>query len=320
MATGDFGWLKLQLAFLAGRNNVSELDANPLVPSDSLLAGQCVNEAYLEVYTNATPTGKRPGWALQTLGCQYGAPDTGSVTVTLGSNTFSALAGVTADMAGSVINIGQGFYQLASPTQTVEPIAEPSGSTGFTLWHNSKVLDVSDIEIEGGVMVLGWGLLRPMNGRTEAVRWRQITYGDFWSPQVYGAGQLTSVSWPGGVSNPTGDPIFYYIDNSVLVNGAAIAPRMVIWPLPTQRTTLSFQGWVMPGELEDDADRPILPADLVTRCLLPIARERWVKVYKKFTGGNQQWISEQAEKARRILNLTDSAQREKPVRIPLRNC
>lgn len=319
MATGDFAWLKLQLAFLAGRNTVAELDSNPNVPSDSLLAGQCVNEAYLDCYS-PPPGGKRPGWSLQTKGIQYQAPISGTTTVTRGSTVISALVGVTNDMAGSVIQIGQGFYTLASTTATVEPSAETTGSNAFTLWHNSKVLDASSIELEFGPLVLGWGLLRAMNGTVESVRWRQITYGDFWSPTPFGVGQMTSINWPGGVSNPTGTPIFYYIDSSSLVPTAAIAARMVIWPLPTQLTTVQYRAWVMPTELSSDADYPIMPADLVTRCLLPLARERWVTNYKKYTGGNQASIIANADKARAVLWNTEPGQRDRSFRQPLRNC
>ena len=319
MATGDFGWLKLQLAFMAGRNTVAELDNNPAVPSDSLLAGQCVNEAYLECY-QPNPAGRRPGWSLQQKGIRFSAPVTGTVSVTQGLNTFSALAGVTAEMVGSVIQIGQGFYRLASTTSTIEPIAEPTGSTGFSLWHNSYVLDASIIELEFGPVVLGWGLLRPMNGRVEEVKWRQITYGDFWQPTPFGVGQMTSINWPGGVSNPTGTPVFYYIDNSVLVPTAAIANRMVIWPMPTQITTVQYSAWVIPTELSGDTDKPIIPADLITRVLLPLCRERWVMAYKKYTGGNEKEIINLADRAREVLRNTSPGQRDRAFRQPVRFC
>lgn len=319
MAIGDFGWLKLQLAFMAGRNTVSELDNNPNVPSDSLLAGQCVNEAYLDCYS-PSPGGKRPGWALQEGGCQFVGTVTGSTTVTQGLTTIGALAGVTSVMIGSVINIGAGFYVLASLTSTVEPIAEATGSQAFTLYHNSYVLPANIIELEYGPLVLGWGLLRPMNGRVEEVKWRQITYGDFWSPTPFGVGQMTSINWPGGVSNPTGTPIFYYINNAVLSPTAAIANRMVIWPLPLQLTTVQFSGWVMPTEMTADADLPILPANLITRCLLPIAREKWSACYKKYTGENQQLLSKQADAAREILWNSSPGQRDRAFRQPLLNC
>lgn len=319
MATGDFAWLKLQLAFLAGRNTVAELDNNPAVPSDSLLAGQCINEAYLDCYLN--PGGRRPGWAQRNFGVKFGTPVSGSVVVTNGSTTFSALTGVTAAMAGSVINIGAGFYELASTTATVEPIAEPTGSQAFTLYHNSAVLDATNVEIENAPVVLGWGTLRPMNGRAEATKWRQITYGDFWSPTPFGVGQNVSINWPGGISQPTGTPLFYYIDNSILDVTAAITCRMVIWPLPTQVQTVQFQAWITPAELSADADLPIMPANLITRVLLPLARERWVMTFKKYTGQNQDYIIADANKARQVLEAsTSTGQRDRPVRMPLHNC
>lgn len=325
MATGDFAWLKLQLAFMAGRNTVAELDANPNVPSDSLLAGQCINEAYIDCYLNPEGTasgGKRPGWALQTKGLRFEAPKTGSVTVTSGSTTISDISGsgVTNTMAGSVISIGQGFYTLASTTSIVEPCQEPTGSTAFQLWHNSYVMDATITELEFGPLVLGWGLLRAMNGLVESVKWRQITYGDFWSPTPFGVGQMTSINWPGGVSNPTGTPIFYYIDNSVFITTAAIANRMVIWPLPTAVTTVQYRAWVTPTELSADADLPIMPQNMITRVLLPLARERWVMTYKKYTGGNEKFIMAEADRARGVLNNSSPGQRDRAFRVPIHNC
>jgi hypothetical protein len=307
-------WRNLwQPATLAGRTTVAELD------QDATLAGQCVNEAYLDTYINTTPGGRRPGWALQTAGIQFSAPVTGTVTVTQGSNSFSALTGVTAAMAGSVIQIGAGYYKLASTTSTVEPIAEATGSQAFTLWHNSYPLPAANIELEGGPLVIGWGLLKPMNGRMEDIKWRQITYGDFWGPTPFGAGLMTTINWPGGVSNPTGTPIWYYVDNSFLVSGAAIQARMVIWPMPTQLTTVQYQGWITPTELSADGDLPVLPANLITRVLLPLAREKWVMLYKKYTGGNQAYVVREADKARAILAMTSQGQRDKPTRMVLRN-
>lgn len=318
MATGDFGWLKLQLAFMAGRNTVSELDNNPNIASDSLLAGQCVNEAYLDCYLN--PGGKRPQWALQTTGLQFGTPITGSVTVTQGSSTFAALSGVSVTMVGSQIQIGQGFYVLASTTSVTTPIQEPTGSAGFTLYQNSCAMPNSIVEMEFGPVVLGWGLLRPMNGREESIKWRQITYGDFWSPTPFGVGQMTSINWPGGISQPTGTPIFYYIDNTIFSVGSPVTPRMIVWPIPLQITTVEYQGWAVPTELSSDADLPVMPASLTTRVLLPLCREKWGLIYKKYTGGNVDALVREGDKARQILGSTYTAQRDKPVRMPLTNC
>lgn len=313
MATGDFAWLKLQLAQMAGRNTVAELD------NDATLAGQVVNEAYFDCYHPTWPGSRRPGWALRNFGVQYQAPVTGSVTVTQGLTTFSALTGVTAAMVGSIIQIGAGYYTLASTTSTVEPIGETTGSQAFTLWHNSAPVDASSMEIQDAPMVLGYGLLRPMNGRGEAIRWRQITFGDFWGPAPYGAGLSVIINWPGGVSQPTGTPIWYWVDNSILAITAAMAPRIVIWPAPLQLTTLQFQAWIAPVELSADADVPLLPANLVTRVLLPLARERWVFTYKKYSGTNQGFITNEANRAREILNQTMTGQRDRPTRVPLRN-
>ena len=426
MATGDFGWLKQQLAFMAGRNSVAELDSNPNVPSDSLLAGQCVNEAYFDCYMNPSdqPGGKvkRPGWALQQAGIQYEAPQTLTLNMVQGSNVFTGDA-PDIKKAGSVMQIGSGFYRyggqvgagatiptnligqsgqvalvagqqsyvvtyatpfLITPSfvnaqvfmanssgevfycsidqstrtstgftvwldgiptalssgayinwnaagtagispvtgayQIVEPFAEPTGTYQATIWHNSYVLPATSVELEFGPLVLGWGLLRPMNGRVEEVKWRQITYGDFWQPTPFGVGQMTSINWPGGVSNPTGTPIFYYIDDSTLVPNAPIASRMIIWPLPTQLTTVQYQAWVTPLELTADADLPIMPANLITRCLLPLCRERWALIYKKYTGGNQAALIKEGDRARAILENTFAGQRDKAIRMPLLNC
>lgn len=408
MATGDFAWLKLQLANLAGRTTVAQLDF------DASLAGQCINEAYLDCYTN--PDGRRPGWALRSSGLQYTAPATATISVIQGLKTFTGYI-PAANKAGSLVLVGSNYYTYAGATvpaafdgqtastplvdgqqsyaivfpttfedlpvfadgivpllvggngelfscaiesltttgmtvwlsgipssasagqsltwyasgnvpsspisveyEFVEPIQEATGDYSATFYHNSYVLPVADIELQGGPLVINWGLLRPMNDRIEAAKWRQITYGDFWGPMPFGAGLMTSINWPGGVSAPTGTPIWYYIDNSTLNAAGAIACRMVIWPIPLQLTTVQYQGWVMPTELSLDADLPILPANLTTRVLLPLARERWAMTYKKYTGQNQDYLMREADKARATLNLTSQGQRDRPVRVPLRNC
>lgn len=417
MATGDFAWLKLQLAYMAGRNSVAELD------NDQYLAGQCVNEALLDMYMGDPVRGTpRPNWALQTEGFRLRSPVTATVGVTQGSNVMTGYTFPT-DMVGSTIQIGQLYYQYAGLQNGLEtlttPFQEATGSYPAQMWHDSYPLAVNVAEFEEAPLVLGWGLLRPFNSRAEKLRWQQITFGDFWGPAPYGAGLLTTINWPGGLSYPTGTPLYYLIDNAPLggtagspqpgggqsqsgtvnlSNGATsvavtfpfafgatpvvvpiinapdsggsiisvaidessvtttgftaifagsipstgytmnwiaqgsssgssgsgssfstIKTMFSVAPMPTQITTISFKAWVLPTELVADADYPVVPGDLVTRVLLPLCREKWAMIYKKYTGTNMDGLVGSANAARAILRRMNTGQRDKPIRAPLRN-
>lgn len=235
------------------------------------------------------------------------------------------LSGIpTADSSGSVINWNAAASAVEASTlgdfEFVEPVVEATGNYSATFYHNSYSLDANIVEVQGDPLVLGWGILRPMTGRGEDYKWRQIAYGDFWTPSPQGAGLLTNINWPGGLSNPVGTPLFYYIENNLMIGVNPIKSRFVVQPMPIQITTIQFNGWTLPDELVDDTDRPILPGDLVSRVLLPLCREKWALIYKKYTGGNQQAFIRAGDAAREILNLSGRGQRDRPVREPLRNC
>jgi hypothetical protein len=318
MASGDFADCKLQLAYLSGRTAVAQFNAAELA-----LAGQCVNETVLDCYMN--PGGPRPRFARQTLGIQLGAPIDFTVTVTQGSNNITVTAGGTPSptRVGSTVKIGTNYYRYAglsgSQQQLVEPVLEASGSYTMTMWHNSYVLGVTVVEVDEDPLVLGWGCLRPMNGVGEDYKWRQITYGDFWYPTPQGAALATNINLPGGLSFPVGDPLFYYINNEPYIAANAIASRFVVQPMPSQARSVSFSAWVIPTELSADADRPLLPADLITRVLFPLMREKWALIFKKYAGQNLQGLVASANGARAILRSVSDGQRGRPVRMPLCN-
>jgi len=211
MATGDFAWLKLQLANMVGLSTVAQLD------DAGTFAGQIINEALLDCYQN--PSGARPGFAQQLFGIQLGAPLTGTITVTQGSRIISGYS-FPANRIGSTVQVGQSYYtyagqNAASQYTFVEPVAETSGSYSFTIWHNSYPLDLNIGEVQGAPINLSWGPLSPMNSRAEDYRWRALVYGDFMPPPGgwWGLGQLY---WPGGINYPVGVPMFYRIENGPL--------------------------------------------------------------------------------------------------------
>jgi hypothetical protein len=72
-------------------------------------------------------------------------------------------------------------------------------------------------------------------------------------------------------------------------------------PFPGEAVNIAMRVNILPPELVDDEDRPRIVGDLVTRCLLPIAREKWGVTYKKFTGGNQGYLIREGKTARAIL-------------------
>ena len=315
MASGDFADLQLQLAYMSGRTAVAGLDAGDLA-----LAKQCVNEAYLDCYMN--PGGARPGWALQNLGLQFRATITTNLGVTQGSTTVTGYTFNT-DQVGSTVKIGNNYYTYAglsgASEKLVEPCLEATATYSVTIYHNSYPLAAAVIEVEADPVVVGWGILSPMNSRGEQTRWQQILYGDF-TPHAGGGAYMTGGYWPGGLNYPTGTPLYYRIENGPLVGGNAIKCLFIVEPMPTALTSVQFSAWVAPTELSADADVPVLPAALSTRILLPLCRERWALIYKKYTGDNQEALVREASVARTILNSMSGGQRNRPVRNVLNNC
>lgn len=182
----------------------------------------------------------------------------------------------------------------------VEPYNEATGTQAATLHHCSQPLpdDVSDVV--GGVEWMGRGFLQPMTDRETDIGYRSITRPDYYPD--YGAGFWGNYSrGVRGTAYPAGDLLFYYVETDALMEGAEVLRRMVIVPLPAEAAVISFRANIVPAELVNDTDRPRIVADLVTRCLLPIARDIWGTTYKKYTGNNQQALVRQADKAREIL-------------------
>lgn len=320
MASGDFSDCQLQLAYLSGFTAITQMGAN-----DQALIQQCINEAVLDCYFPQSENPLkvvRPRWALQTFGVQLGSPITLNIGTTLGSTAITFPQGTALPLVnvGSTLQIGENFYRWAGQDSTnayrlTAPSMEVTGTLAATLWCNSYLLNASWLEVDADPFVLGWGCLKPMNGIAEDYKWRQISYGDFWWPTPQGAGLITNINWPGGVSNPVGDPLFYYIDNSPLIAGNPIQCRFVVQPMPTQPRSIEFKAWAVPPILVNSSDRPVLPGDLVTRCLFPLMRERWALVYKKYTGNNVPGLIETATRARAILNAISNGQRARPVRM-----
>lgn len=336
MANGDFGWLQLQLAFMAGRNAVAELDNNPNVPSDSLLAAQCVNEAYLDCYFpqpwSGNPDPKRPGWALRLFSINLQAPVTiAGVGVTQGSNLVTG--GFTDAQIGSTISLGSSWYTYAGTDTTgakrfVENVIEPTGSYAVILYNNATPISAAIGEVQAAPTLLGFGELMPMNSRAEEVRWRSILYGDF-APAAGGGSMAGGSVWPGGINYPVGTPEFYRIENAPFMAqpnpvGATPTPALralfIVEPMPDRVYNIQVSGYVIPVELSLSTDRPILPGDLCTRVLLPLCREKWATVYKKYTGTNVQGLIHSADGARSILERLNSGQRDQPVRMSNRRC
>lgn len=182
----------------------------------------------------------------------------------------------------------------------VEPFNESTGSYTATLHHVSQPLPADVAKPVGGVEWMGHGLLQPMTDRETDVGYRSISRPDYYPD--YGAGFWGSYSrGTRGTAFPSGDLLFYYVETDALMEGAAVLRRMVVVPIPVEAALVSFRAEVIPPELSADTDRPKIVADLVTRCLLPIAREKWGITYKKYTGNNTDALIREANKARAIL-------------------
>lgn len=203
-------------------------------------------------------------------------------------------AGDSASPAPTVTKDDYSYY-------LVEPYNEPTASpTPATLHHVSQPLPADVAEVVGGVEWQGRGLLQPMTDRETDVGYRSISRPDYYPD--YGAGYWGNYSrGVRGTAYPSGDLLFYYVETDALLEGAEVLRRMVVVPIPVEAANIAFRANVVPVELSADTDRPKIVADLVTRCLLPIAREIWGITYKKYTGDNRDALIRQADKARAIL-------------------
>lgn len=314
---------------MAGVNSVAELDNNPNVPTDSLLCGQVINEAYLECYYPTQPDAKRPRFAMQEFSVILAAPIAITIGVTQGSNIVTG--SFTASQIGSQIQLGNNYYTYAGQDSAgnqrfVENVIDGTGSYGCTLWNRSTPLSAAIGEVQNDPVLLGKGVLYPMANRGEEYRWKSILYGDF-SPSP-GGGSMAGGVWPGTINYPVGTPEFYRIENGPTLQqpvptGATPPPiraLFIVEPMPDQAYNIQMQGWVIPTELVNNSDRPILPGDLSTRVLLPLCREKWALTYKKFTGQNIQGLIAGANAAREILQKLGGGQRDRPIRMSIKRC
>jgi hypothetical protein len=299
MASGDFLDLQNNLAILAGRASASELD------EDLALCKQVINEALLEVYRPIDRDGAPiiPEWSRRTVTLQFRAPVEITLSVTQGNRVVTGYSFPT-NTAGSLVKIGTRYYRYAglsgSDQTLVEPILEATGSYGATLYHTSQPLPADVAEIVGGVEWQGRGLLSPMTDRETDLAYRSNTLGDY-KPD-YGGGYFGAIFVGNtGTGYPDGDPRFYYVETDALLEGTAVIRRLSIVPMPNAAANIIMRCDVLPVELSADADRPKIIGDLVTRCLYPIAREKWGIIYKKYTGPNQSALVSEGNKARAVL-------------------
>lgn len=256
----------------------------------------------------------------------YTAPNGCTIIRVLGSSFTWKIRGPDLTIYYQVENLSEGdspvdvAYELVTgvadaPTVTdaqgyslVEPATEATGSYSAILHHCCQPIPTDVSEVVGGIEWQGHGLLSPMTDRETDLGYRSNTRGDY-HPD-FGAGYYAGFGLrTSGTGHPTGDPRFYYLESDALLDGATVTRRLCIVPMPTQVATIVFRAQVFPTELSADSDRPKIVGDLVTRCLLPIAREKWGVLYKKYTGKNQQFLVREADKARSILTLSARPQK-----------
>jgi hypothetical protein len=308
MASGDFLDLQTQLAQLAGHADPANLDG------DLNLCKQVINEALLEVYRPVDREGNvlpPPEWARRTITLQFRAPQAVTLGVTNGSRVVTGYV-FPADFTGSLVKIGTNYYRYAgldgADHTLVEPVMEATGSTTATLYHACQPIAQDVSEVLGGVEWQGHGLLSPMTDRETEIGYRSNIWGDY--HPSFGAGYYGGkVGILSGTAYPTGDPMFYRIETDALLEGADVLRRFCVVPIPEGLVNIAFRASIVPTELVNNSDRPKIVADLVTRCLLPIAREKWGALYKKYTGTNLNFLVREADKARAILGGVARPQR-----------
>jgi hypothetical protein len=315
MADGDFLDLQNQLGAMMGAEDVGNL---PLVEQERIK--KVINQSYRELY--APSDGSRPPWAVKAFGFDYA----GSIDVvgqtTANSSAFSYTGNdLTPEMEGSMCFVGDVANRLAKvdpATQTGEFIGEAStNETTFKINHNSQRLPPEVIDVDGRPERVGWGVLSPMNGHDEEARYRSLLGYDFAPQTAFGHRRSVQINSNGDEYN-FGDPMFFYIDSASLGYETVLSRRMVVYPLPSEPLSIRIRANILPTPLSADAERAILPADLVDDILLPVARAKLAMIDPRYNSQNVQFLVADAKEALQRLKSMGDAQKVRSRRIRLK--
>lgn len=320
-----FKSLKDQLATMLGAESIDDL---PLI--DATRVGIYVNQAYRECYSPLD--GKRPSWAVTNLGLHLKGPQALTGTTTQGSTLISGLSDtISSDYEGSYMKIGGDFRRVAlfdgTNAHLTAPWQHASGSQSMTLYHSCHRLDREVIDVEAAPEVVGFGPLSPISSPEQEVRTRASYSYDF-APVPGGSGTLPSIKYNGN-DFQIDNPLFYYIDNSDLLNVVgssdrasadmtAVRCRFSVYPLPKEDISIRLRANILPLELSANDDLPRLPGNAVWDILFPIAQAKLALTDPRYNGDNKEMIRGSAGEARARLSTMASAQKQRTIRMKRR--
>jgi hypothetical protein len=282
-----------------------------------------INQAYRECYTPVD--GFRPDWAVEMAQVTYLGEVSIEATLTEGSSEFTYTGGeaLTADHSGSIV------FGLDSPTMlaSIDPltltgtIVGTSGVTDtvtLTINVNSHRIPAHFVDIDGMPERLGYGLLSPMMGYMDEVRYRSLMSTDFAPKGRFGISKSPRYL-PSGDEYDFGDPIFYYVDSTGFPAQEDIRLRLVVYPLPKSEVVVNLRANVIPPSLTEDDAVPQLPANVVDDVLLPIARCKLAMIDPRYNSQNVKFLVTDMEEARKRLRSLSSSQKHRQRTIRLRS-
>jgi hypothetical protein len=112
------------------------------------------------------------------------------------------------------------------------------------------------------------------------------------------------------------EPSHYYVDSTLIAGNPG--PRLYILPAPINPVSISLRVNVSPALLVNDDDKPILPADAITDCLLPLARAKYAEISPRYNAKNLQSLRDDRNEAERKLRSFSSVQKGRTMKIKLK--
>lgn len=307
----DFDFLQDQLALMVGADDASQLP----VAEQNQIKG-CINEAYTSLYL--PEDGLRPPWASRYFSATMYEPVELTVTVVKGSANIICPEYFDIDPSlvymGSLIKLGERYYTrvevVDAPTFTfslLEPVPLDSGDYTATFYFNSIKTEASVLDVIEKPELAGEGVLSPMDGKSNELLYRSLVVGDFQANPGQGYQHSVNFRSP-NLSFDVGRPLFYFSDPTSY--SSTFQYLFGVYPIPSREYVLRYRANVVPVELVEGTDVPVLPPNAINSILLPIAIYTYCSRTRRYNGDNRTFLRDTALAAKQQARSFRQGQKE----------
>ena len=205
------------------------------------------------------------------------------------------------------ICINQAYRECYNPIDGKRAMwAQKKFTLSFTEMQAGVSLPKQVTSVDKIPVLVGEGPLSPMTGPEAEIRARSIFSWDFRAPSGRG------LSFPMYKENEAevGRPIWYYLDNRDAGDDDDVIPRFYLYPIPDKAYDVEVYANIIPDPLDNDADTPRIPSELVWDIMYPIAQGKLLSD-PRYNGGNKEFIARMAEEARKRLRTLVTPQKHK---------